>query len=125
MLGYHGSPDSNVTSILPQTPAAELARLLNPWPALVYAGAHTHVRMLRPHQASLVVNPGSVGMASAIRPNGEDHLIAQVEFAILEADAGGIRVDFRAIELDRAALVDSARSSRNPDAGWWAESWSG
>jgi len=124
LLGYHGSPDSNVTSILPQNPESELDRLLNPWPAHVYAGAHTHVRMLRPHHASLVVNPGSVGMASASRPNGEDRLVAQAEFAFLEASAAGIRVDFRAIELDRAALVESVRTSATPDAGWWREEWS-
>jgi predicted phosphodiesterase len=124
LLCYHGSPDSNVTSILPETPQADLDRLLNPWPAHVYAGAHTHVQMLRPRHASLLINPGSAGMASATRPHGEEHLVAQAEFAFVEADSDGIRVDFRSIELDRAALVESVRKSTTPDAAWWSENWS-
>jgi predicted phosphodiesterase len=124
LLCYHGSPDSNVTAILPETPTAELDRLLNPWPARIYAGAHTHTRMLRPHHASLVINPGSVGMASAIRPNGEDHLVTHAEYAVIETDQSETHIDFRTIELDRAALVASVEASSSPDAAWWLDGWS-
>ena len=124
LLGYHGSPDSNVTSILPETSAAELDLLLNPWPARIYAGAHTHVRMLRPLHASLVINPGSIGMASATSPYGGEHLAAQAEFALVQADAAGMRVEFRTLDLDRTALIESVRRSATPDAAWWIEGWS-
>jgi len=125
LLCYHGLPDSNVTTVLPETPAAELDRLLNPWPARIYAGAHTHVRMLRPHHASLVINPGSVGMAPASQHGGGDHLVAHAEFAFIEISEVGTRVDFRTLDLDRAALVASVRTTTTPDADWWIEGWSG
>ena len=124
LLCYHGAPDSNVVSILPETPVDELDRRLSPWPAAIYAGAHTHMRMLRPHHASLVINPGSAGMATAIRPGGGERLVAHAEFAVIETGESGDRVDFRTIELDRAALVESMRASSTPDADWWIDGWS-
>lgn len=124
LMCYHGSPDSNLTGILPETSEAELDALLDPWPARIYAGAHTHVRMLRPHRDATVINPGSVGMALAAGVDGAEHLVARAEFAFLDVDEDGIRIDFRAIELDHAALVESVRASSNPDAEGWIEGWS-
>jgi predicted phosphodiesterase len=124
LLCYHGSPDSNVTSILPDSPEAELDALLGPFPARVYAGAHTHVRMLRPHHNALVINPGSVGMAAATRPGGGERLVPRAEFTLIEVDERGKRVDFRDVALDQDALVASVRASTTPDADWWIEGWS-
>jgi predicted phosphodiesterase len=124
LLCYHGSPDSNVTSLLPESSEAELETALGPFPARVYAGAHTHVRMLRPHRASLVINPGSVGMATAIRPGVGERLVTHAEFAFVETGADGIRVDFREVPLDPGALVASVEASGSPDAEWWIEGWS-
>jgi predicted phosphodiesterase len=123
LLCYHGSPESNVIGILPDSPQAEVDALLNPWPAAIYAGAHTHIRMLRPHYGAVAINPGSAGMATGVRSNGE-HLLTRAEFAILEIMDAGARIDFREVALDPAALVASVRASTTPDAEWWIEGWS-
>lgn len=121
---YHGSPDSNVTSLLPETSVSGLDAALRPFPARVYAGAHTHVRMLRPHHGSIVINPGSVGMATATRPGVGERLVPHAEFAFVETVAGGVSVEFREVPLDPGALVASVEASSSPDAAWWIEGWS-
>ena len=80
--------------------------------------------MLRPHHASLVINPGSAGMASAVRPNGEDHLVAHAEYAVIVSNPSETRIEFRTIDLDRAALIASVEASSSPDAAWWLDGWS-
>ena len=62
LLCYHGSPRSNTEVLLPITPEAELAAMLDGHDEAIMAGGHTHMPMLRRHGASLVINPGSVGM---------------------------------------------------------------
>ena len=123
LLCYHGSPESNVTGILPESPQIDVDALLNAWPAAIYAGAHTHVRMLRPHYGAVAINPGSVGMATGVRPGGE-HLLTRAEFVMLELTEAGAGIGFREVALDPAALVASVRASTTPDAEWWIEGWS-
>lgn len=124
LLCYHGAPESNVTGILPETNQDEVDALLNPWPAAIYAGAHTHIRMLRPHYGAAAINPGSVGMATGVRADGGEHLLTRTEFALLDLSREGVRIDFREVALDSAALVASVRASTTPDADWWIEGWS-
>jgi hypothetical protein len=113
-----------VTSILPDSNQTEVDALLNPWPAAIYAGAHTHVRMLRPHYGAVAINPGSVGMATGARVGGGEHLLTRAEFALLDISRDGVRIDFREVALDPVALVASVRASTSPDADWWIEGWS-
>ena len=55
LLCFHGSPQSNTDLILATTPAAELDDLLGPSEAMVLAGGHTHIQMLRQHRGRLVI----------------------------------------------------------------------
>jgi putative phosphoesterase len=62
MLCFHGSPRGNSDRLLATTPEDEFARLFADAAADVFAGGHTHVQLARRLGASLLVNPGSVGL---------------------------------------------------------------
>jgi predicted phosphodiesterase len=63
MLCYHGSPKSNVDNIFSDTPQNDINEFLSGSDAKVMAGGHTHIQMLRHHNGTMIVNPGSVGNA--------------------------------------------------------------
>jgi putative phosphoesterase len=60
---FHGSPRSNMENVLVDTPSDLLDEMLTGATATVMAGGHTHIQMLRQHHGTLLVNPGSVGLA--------------------------------------------------------------
>lgn len=134
---FHGSPRSNTEDLLATTPAEQLdealgqrARTANAAPGLrsephdersrpaepvVMAGGHTHIQMLRQHRGTLVVNPGSVGLAfEAYVHGGPPTILAHAEFAIVEAVRGAVSVTLCRIPLDKEALRASVRNWDNP-----------
>src|ERR671935_1311200 len=63
LLCFHGSPRSDVESLLATTSDDKLDEALAGAPAArVLAGGHTHLQLLRPYGERLLVNPGSVGL---------------------------------------------------------------
>jgi len=100
-LFCHGSPRSDVESLLPE-PAADEAELLTGVPAdvrlLVFG--HTHLAFARESVGGLeVANPGSVGM-----PFDGDHRAA---YAVL-GDGG--QVEHRRVAYDHQASADAIRN---------------
>src|SRR5439155_24620474 len=69
LLCYHGSPRSNEEEISPTIPDEELSRCLEGHAADIFAGVHTHAQMLRRFRDSIVINPGSVGLAIVRDPS--------------------------------------------------------
>jgi putative phosphoesterase len=112
---FHGSPSSNVVNLLPDTPAAELDTLLGPQRTTIMAGGHTHLQMLRQHGGALVVNPGSVGAAFREYPvAGPPRILAQAEYAMLEARGADVSVTLHRLALNHKVLARAAAASRNP-----------
>jgi predicted phosphodiesterase len=112
---FHGSPSSNLINLLPDTPAPEFNALLGEARSTVMAGGHTHIQMLRQHQGTLVVNPGSVGAPFREYPvAGPPHILPHAEYAVVEARGADINVMLQRVSLDRRALARAAAASKNP-----------
>jgi predicted phosphodiesterase len=115
LLCFHGSPRSHSDVILPTTPDQALAELLSDPSAVVLAGGHTHVQMLRPYRNALIVNPGTVGARLRL----PTHRRPIAEYSVIEWRDGVLAVDLRRVPYDANALARSAMESGMPHARWW------
>jgi predicted phosphodiesterase len=112
---FHGSPRSNVEDILATTPADTLDDMLAGATATVMAGGHTHIQMLRQHHGSLLVNPGSVGLAfKDYVGGGQPRILSHAEYAIVEEVGGTLEIGLRRVSLDRNKLVAAQTQSTHP-----------
>ena len=112
---FHGSPSSNMVDLLAETAADVFDGQLGPDRAVVMAGGHTHVQMLRQHRGVLVVNPGSVG-APFREPihAGPPTIMSHAEYASVEVRGGEVGVTLHRVPLDRPALARAALDSTHP-----------
>ena len=119
---FHGTPESNMTDLLATTPAERVDELLGGRRATVMAGGHTHVQMLRQHRGTLIVNPGSVGLAFKEHAAGKvPTLLRHAEYAVIEAVNGDIAVSLRRVALDDAELREAAAAVPHPLKTWMLE----
>jgi putative phosphoesterase len=115
VLLFHGTPRSHMEDLLATTPPERIDEMLAGRRALVLAGGHTHIQMLRQHRGMLLVNPGSVGMPFLEYTNGSPPIVLpHAEYAIVEVADGRTRVELRRIDLDPRALVDALDGWDNP-----------
>jgi putative phosphoesterase len=115
LLLFHGTPRSHMEDLLCTTPSDALDDMLAGRQATVMAGGHTHIQMLRQHKGTLLVNPGSVGLAFEQYVAGkEPRLLSHAEWACVEATRGGVAVTLHRVHLDQAALRAAAVASDNP-----------
>lgn len=121
---FHGTPRSHMEDMLATTPPEALEEMLGDKRALVMAGGHTHIQMLRQYQGVLVVNAGSVG---APFKEFVDHkpptILPHAEYATVEGGAGGIQVTLRRVSVDKNAMWQVARASPNPLAPMLAQQY--
>jgi putative phosphoesterase len=118
VLLYHGTPRSNMEDLLADTPTARIDEMLGGTRALVFAGGHTHLQMVRQHRGALIVNPGSLGLPfREYTAGGPSVILPHAEYAIVEVQSQGIRVDVRRVALDRRALASQLDGWENPLAG--------
>lgn len=112
---YHGTPRSNMEDLLAVTPPERVDEMLDGKRAVVLAGGHTHVQMMRQHKGMLLVNPGSLGLPFREYASGGPPVILPfAEYAIVEARADGVSVDLRRVALDRKALATQLDGWDNP-----------
>jgi putative phosphoesterase len=115
LFAFHGSPKSNMVDLLETTSADELDELLAGHLATVMTGGHTHLQMLRQHRGMLLVNPGSVGLPFKEHvAGGVPTVLAQAEYATVEAIGGNVNVSLHCVPLDAKALRDAAQASDVP-----------
>jgi putative phosphoesterase len=120
LLCFHGSPRSDVESLLATTPEAVLDEALAGTPAAsVLAGGHTHLQLLRPHRQGLLVNPGSVGLPLGAVGASEPRLPTWAEYAVVEVSDGGVEIVFRRVPVDADALA--AATEAMPHVTWAAD----
>ena len=122
-LCFHGSPSSNVEGIYSDTPAETLAQFLGDTRERVLLCGHTHVQMLRRHDHSVVVNPGSVGLPFSDWAPNTIRIAPWAEYGILGSDEGRLRIDLRRATYDVDALLQLSLESGMPHARWWVDSW--
>lgn len=124
LLCYHGSPRSFDDQIIPTTNDEEMSWLLNGYVFDLCAGGHTHWQMLRRIGTSMVMNPGSVGMAyDRTRPVESIKCAPWAELAIVEDGEEGLSVEFRRVIYDRESVALDIEASGMPHAQWLAEDW--
>ena len=112
---YHGTPRSNMEDLLADTPAARVDEMLAGRHALVFAGGHTHVQMVRQHRGVLIVNPGSLGLPFREHvAGGPPVILPHAEYAIVELGRQSLRVDVRRVVLERRPLASQVDGWENP-----------
>ena len=125
LLLFHGTPESNTTDLLSTTPAEHVDELLAGRRATVMACGHTHIQMLRQHRGTLIVNPGSVGLAFKEYVSGSAPvLLAHAEYAMIEAVEGDVSVHLRRVALDKAELRQAAGAVDHPLKAWLTQMYS-
>lgn len=117
LLAYHGTPRSVTEPLYPTTPDDELKELFAGVDALVYAGGHTHCQMVRRYKASLVVNPGAVGLPFGFNPPNV------AEYAIVHAENRFLDVSLRRVPIDHEAVAAAILASTMPHREWLAAQW--
>lgn len=125
LLCYHGSPRSFHEAVRAEGSDDELDAIFADDPAILCAGGHTHVAMVRRHRHRLIVNPGSVGLPYALHRDGSAYNPPWAEYAL---------VDYRspadvAVTLCRAPvaveqIIQVTLASGMPMAGRWLADWS-
>ncbi|MET0790188.1 MAG: metallophosphoesterase family protein [Polyangiaceae bacterium] len=119
LLLFHGTPESNMTDLLATTPAERVDELLGGRRATVMAGGHTHLQMLRQHRGTLLLNPGSVGLAFKEHAAGKAPiLLPHAEYAVIEAVSGDVTVSLRRVALDKVELREAAGAVEHPLKQW-------
>lgn len=124
LLCCHGSPRANTDRIDATTPEGDLEAPLHGVDAAIVASGHTHMSLVRPYRAMLLVNPGSVGLPywpgafanGAYRPTW-------AEYAVVTIDGGRFSVVLRRTPIDVPQLRQIAFTSGMPDAAAWAAAW--
>jgi len=133
ILGYHGSPRSNLEDIKSTTPDAQLDEIFAGYSATAHSitvaiGGHTHIQMVRRYHEMLIVNPGSVG-APVLYPHGAAQVQCPpwTEFGVLEVEerprGSALQLQFHRAPLDIEAIIASARASAMPHAEWYIARW--
>lgn len=121
---FHGSPTSNMEGIYAVKPDdQQLARMLGEAHSRVILCGHTHVQMLRRHDHSLIVNPGSVGLPFLDWSPQTVRVAPWAEYGILSSEHGRLRVDLRRTSYDVDAFLELSLASGMPHARWWVDSW--
>jgi predicted phosphodiesterase len=113
---FHGSPRSDLDSLLATTPEAELDDLIAEAPqATLNAAGHTHLQLLRRHGDRVLVNPGSVGLplGSLTASPAAPPLPAWAEYALVQND-GGLEISFRRLPVDVRAVTAATASMPSP-----------
>ena len=124
MLCIHGSPTSFDENLLATTPDFEIAEALRGFDQDVIVGGHTHVQMHRRVGRQLLVNAGSVGMPFERFVIGEPPTILPwAEYAIVRADARGLRVELRRVDYDIDEFKRRCLGSAMPDPEGWIAAW--
>ena len=118
----HATPVSNEEVIVPETPREELARALGN--ADVVACGHVHLQWLGRVGRQLWVSIGSAGLAWEHKePFDEQPFDPWAEYAVLTAENGSLRVEFRRVPFDVDAVVDATRQSGMPFAEQYTAPW--
>ena len=126
LLCFHGSPGSNTDLITATTSPEELDNLLGGQERTIMAGGHSHVQMLRQHNGTLIINPGSIGNAflKPHSPGTIPTLLPWAEYAIVNWAEDRLSVELCRVPFDLSAFSEIASSSDIPIRSWWLEQYS-
>jgi len=130
ILLCHGTPENDLEYLLEEIHGTE-ARLRSPEQVALRLGAsnaravlcaHSHIpRVVRAASGVTIVNPGSVGLPAYDDTHPSLHYMEtgspHARYAIVDQEAGAIKVDFIALEYDWEQASQDAAAAHRPD---WA-----
>ena len=117
VLGFHGTPRSNVEDLIATTPPEVVDEFLDGRSASVIVGGHTHVQMIRQHRGILLVNVGSVGLPFREYAGGGRPalMLDHAEYAIIDGvDGGPVTVSLRRVPIDSQAVSRAVEAAERP-----------
>ena len=123
LLCYHGSPRSNTEGILPTTSEEQLTDIFAGRKATIFAGGHTHSQMIRKFGASIIINPGSIGLPYFTDGAGKAKNPCWAEFAMLTTSKGNVAVEVRRVRYNLGELKEAVQRCGMPDPDWWLADW--
>ncbi len=124
LLCFHGSPRSNTELIHATTAEDKLTEALNGETATIMAGGHTHTQLIRRHQQSYIINPGSIGLPYEYKTDSTDvRTPPWAEYAIITVEKDKLNITLNHIRYDIRPLIKVAHQSRMPYADWWTQDW--
>jgi predicted phosphodiesterase len=124
LVCYHGAPRDYNQYLSYVTPDEELDRVLEGRRTGIMAGGHTHMAMLRRHRQALVLNPGSVSENWNFSRWPQQRLFnPHAEYAVVDCDAGQVRVTFQQVAIDVEAVIAAAYACGMPAPEPWVASW--
>lgn len=125
LLCYHGSPRSFHEAVRAEGSDAELDAIFADDTAILCAGGHTHVAMVRRHRHRLIVNPGSVGLPFALRRDESAYNPPWAEYALVDyRSPADVTVTLCRVPVDVEQIVQVTLASGMPMAGRWLADWS-
>jgi len=117
LLCFHGSPASFDEVILPETPEAEVQRMLGPFVPAILTGGHTHLQQVRRLGSSFFFNPGSAGRAyDRHQADTGFRVDPWAEYAVLTSEGARLALEFRRVPFAIAALTAAYATSGHPFA---------
>lgn len=124
LLCCHGSPRSFYEGIRSETLESEMDELLTGVTATVVACGHTHRPFVRRHRGLLVLNPGTVGVATIVAADGgRRHRAPWAEYAVVTWEDGATGLDCRRIPIDPGAVRAATLASGMPHGVWWLDAF--
>ncbi len=126
ILCFHGSPLSNIDSVLATTAPEALDKFFEGQTASIWIGGHTHIQLMRRYGNNLLINPGSVGNAfhhSFIAGGKTPALLPWAEYAIISMDGNSVSADMRRVPFDTQETLRLMVESKNPSAPWWLQQY--
>ncbi len=123
LVCFHGSPRSYHDRIIATTTDADLDPMFDGIDAAVLAGGHTHQQLVRRYRGSILLNPGSVGMAYQATSDGGGINPPWAEYAIVQSTDTRLSVDLRRVPIERDPVARALLDSGMPYAEWLAEGW--
>ena len=130
ILLCHGTPENDLEYLLEEIHGTE-ARLRSPRQITLRLGAsnarvvlcaHSHIpRIVQTTDGVTIVNPGSVGLPAYDDTHPSPHYMEtgspHARYAIIDQEAGAIKIDFVAVEYDWERASEDAATAHRPD---WA-----
>ncbi len=122
LAAFHGSPRSLEEGIYATTPDEQVEEMLDGVEAPLLVCGHTHFQLLRRIGESMVVNPGSVGLAFR-RDGGIMRIAPWAEYGLITVDRDRLAIELRRTIFDVASHAETMLSSGMPHAEWWTGLW--
>jgi len=125
LLGCHAVLADYDSVVLPVAPEDEFRAAFGGTEAALVACGHIHLPYVRRIGATLVLNPGSVGLGYDHEQDAEDvRFDAWASWVVVSSREGRLSLDFRRTPFSAQAVADAHLSSGMPHGDEYAQAWS-